>query len=202
MDEQYHPEVTMHTHPLAAYSAPICGGDWARVAQLVFSSARILARAGAAFAICPDNTAHLGLDSTREIPPIPFIHIADVVLLEAERRGFQCIGVIGTQSLMRSSVYKNRLAKAGLEHRIPDEVDRKRIDQLIMSELVKGKITEGARRYFNEVIEKLESRGCDAVALACTEIPLLVQPDDCPLPTLDSTRLLACAALRESLKNE
>jgi aspartate racemase len=190
----------MHTHPLSAYSAPICGGDWARVGQLVFSSARILARAGAAFAICPDNTAHLGLDSTREAPPIPFIHIADVVVLEARGRGFQSVGVIGTQSLMRSSVYKNRLAKVGLEHQIPDDAGCERIDRLIMSELVKGKLTEVARLYFSEVIERLKSRGCDAVILGCTEIPLLLRPDDCPLPTLDSTQLLARAALRESLK--
>ena len=80
-----------------------------------------------------------------------------------------------------------------------DEDEREQIDAIIFKELVNGIFTEESRLYFNKVIQELKNRGCDAVVLGCTEIPLLVDPGDCPLPTLDSTRLLARAALQESL---
>ena len=91
------------------------------------------------------------------------------------------------------------LQKSEITSQIPDESDRERIDAVIFNELVNGTFADDSRRYFNKVIEKLKNRGCDAVVLGCTEIPLLVDPDDCPLPVLDSTRLLSRAALKEAL---
>ena len=102
--------------------------------------------------------------------------------------------------LMTSPVYRDRLLQAGMEHHIPDETARERVNQIIMGELVNGDFSEASRLYFNDVIATLRDKGCDAVVLGCTEIPLLVRPDDCPLPTLYSTRLLARAALRASVE--
>lgn len=201
MGEHCHPEVTMHTHPLSAYMEPIYIDDWPTVAQLVLSSTCKVAQAGASFAICPDNTLHRAVDIIQEQSPIPWVHIADAVTKEIQRCRYKSIGVTGTKYLMTSSVYRDRLAKAGLQHHIPNEVDREKINRIIMKELVNGEFSEAARLYFNEVIAKLKDRGCDAVVLGCTELPLLVRPEDCPLPTLDSTRLLARAALRESMED-
>jgi aspartate racemase len=114
--------------------------------------------------------------------------------------GYVRLGVLGTKYLAESSVYPEALEEFKIEREIPDEADRERINEIIFKELVNGIFPETSRLYFNEVTEKLKARGCDAVVLGCTEIPLIVRPDDCPLPTLDSTRLLARAALRRALE--
>jgi aspartate racemase len=200
MGEHLHPEVSMHTTPLAEYMRPIRAGDWQAVAELMLSSTRKLASIGADFAICPDNTIHQAFDPVRDASPIPWLHIASSVAEEASRHGYTHLAITGTRYLMTGPVYPQILKQYGITSRIPDEEDRERIDTIIFKELVNGIFEEKARLYFNDVIRKLKQRGCDAVVLGCTEIPLLVDPSDCPLPTLDSTRLLARAALREALR--
>ncbi|MBN2126231.1 MAG: amino acid racemase [Deltaproteobacteria bacterium] len=200
MGEHMHPEVTMHTHPLAEYMVHIRSGDWIEVAKLMVSSAGKVAGAGAHFAICPDNTIHQAFDLVEGGSPIPWLHIAKQVGREATSRGCKTLAITGTKYLMTGPVYPEALKEVGISCRIPEEHDRERIDSIIFTELVNGIITEKSRRYFNEVIQKMKDRGCDAVVLGCTEIPLLVDPNDCPLPTLDSTRLLARAALKEALR--
>jgi aspartate racemase len=130
---------------------------------------------------------------------IPWLHIAKPVAEEADRRGYKRLGILGTKYLMEGPVYRETLKEFTLESAIPDEPDRVRINEIIFKELVNGVFQESARLYLNEVAEKLKSRGCDAVVLGCTELPLIVRPDDTPLPTLDSTRLLARAAIRKAL---
>ena len=199
MGEYTHPEVSLHTHPLGEYMVHIRNADWRNVAGLMLSSAQKLHRMGAELALCPDNTIHEAFDQVAARSPIPWIHIAEAVAAEAKERGYRRLAVTGTKYLMTGSVYAGALAPRGISHEIPDEADRERIDGIIFDELVNGVFTEESRLYFNEVIGDLKGRGCDAVVLGCTEIPLLVDPGDCPLPTLDSTRLLARAALRESV---
>jgi aspartate racemase len=200
MGEHMHPEISLHTHPLGEYMKYIRTGDWAQVGELMLSSARKLAQIGAQFAICPDNTAHEGFEFMIARSPIPWLHIAEVVAQEAKDRGLTKLAVLGTKYLMTGPVYPQALQKLGLMSKIPDEGDREAIDTIIFSELVNGVFKEESRLYFNTVIQKLKDQGCDGVVLGCTEIPLLVDPNDCPLPTLDSTRLLARAAIREALK--
>jgi aspartate racemase len=200
MGEYMHPEVSMHTHPLAQYMPHIRNGNWAEVAGLMLSSVRKLASVGAHFAICPDNTIHQAFDLVTAESPIPWLHIAEVVATEARSRGYGRLGITGTKYLMTGPVYPRILAKFGLSYEIPNEADREKIDMIIFRELVNGVISADSRRSFNDVVRKLKARECDAVVLGCTEIPLLVDPGDCPLPTLDSTRLLARAALAEALK--
>ena len=202
MGEHMHPEVSMHTHPLADYMIHIRTGNWAEVAKLMLSSARKLASIGATLAICPDNTIHQALDLVKAESPIPWLHIADAVAKSAQAQGCKTLAITGTKYLMTGPVYPGVLDKAGISYQIPQESDRERIDTIIFKELVNGIFTEESRLYFNTVFQKMKDMGCDGAVLGCTEIPLLVDPNDCPLPTFDSTRLLARAALQEVLKED
>lgn len=195
-----HPEVSLHTFPLAQYMAHADAGRWEQVGELMLESAAKLAAIGAQLAICPDNTVHQGLDLVRERSPLPWLHIAEEVARSAAERGFKKVGVLGTKLLMEGPVYVGPLAARGVERVIPGDEDCRKIDEIIFSELVYGRFEGVSRRFFQRVIRRLEKQGCDAVALSCTEIPLLIREADSPLPTLDSTRTLARAALREALR--
>jgi aspartate racemase len=194
-----HPEVSMHTHPLAVYMKFVYANDWAGVAELMISSAEKLARAGADFLICPDNTIHQAFDLIEHRSPRPWLHIAREVACEATRRHHKKIGVLGTRSLMESRVYPDTLKAAGLDYLIPTAQQREKIDHIIFDELVNGQFLPRSQAYFTEAIRSLQDEGCDAVVLGCTEIPLIVTPESSPLPVLDSTRLLARAALRKAV---
>jgi aspartate racemase len=195
-----HPEITMHTPPLSDYMQHIWNGDWENVAELMLKSARIVADAGADFAICPDNTIHQAYDLMISKSPIPWLHIAEVVGKEAKQKKFKNLGILGTKYLVTSPVYPSSLIKFGITSEMPKEVDIHKIDHIIFEELVNGVVKEESRLYFNRVIKRLKANGCDAVVLGCTEIPLLIDPNDCPLPVLDSTRLLARAAIDKALE--
>src|SRR5262245_1179858 len=199
MTEHQHPEITMHTYPLSEYMVHIRKGQWEPVSRLMLSSARKLAQVGAEFVICPDNTIHQGFELVKRESPVPWLHIAEVVAKEAQARGFVRLGILGTRYLMEGPVYPEALKQYGIDSVVPIESDRVRIDTIIFKELVNGIFPEASRLYFNEGIEKLKKSGCDAVVLGCTEIPLIVRPEDASLPTLDSTRMLARAALKEAL---
>ncbi len=199
MGEHRHPEVSMHTYPLADYMPHIRAGQWDQVAELMLGSARKLAQIGAELAICPDNTIHQAFEMVQARSPVPWLHIADCVAQEARGRGFQRLGIMGTKYLMTGPVYPDALKRAGMNWEIPDRDDREEIDRIIFEELVKGQLLDGSRQFFRNVVSKLKARGCEAAVLGCTEIPLIVDPAECPLPTLDSTRLLARAALREAV---
>jgi aspartate racemase len=195
-----HPEVSLHSHSLARYMKSIEAGDWAGVAELMLSSADKLAKAGADFLICPDNTIHQAFDLIEHRAPRPWLHIAREVAAEAKSKGFRRLAVLGTRYLMEGPVYPEALKAAGIEHRIPKPEQRQRINQIIFDELVNGQFLPRSLAYYVEVIRSLKDEGCDAVVLGCTEIPLLVTPESSPLPTLDSTRLLARAAVRKAIE--
>src|SRR5688572_3334275 len=187
-----HPEVTLHTHSLAAYMERIYRGDWQGVASLMLRSAEKLAGGGADFLICPDNTIHQALPLVVPRSPRPWLHIAEVVAAEASRRGFRRLGLTGTRWLMEGQVYPDTLLRPSLE-------EREAINRIIMEELVCGVFKPEALHYFQRVIGRMKDEGCDAVVLGCTEIPLIVNDANSPLPTLDSTRLLARAALKRAV---
>jgi aspartate racemase len=195
-----HPEVSLHSFSLAEYMKSIDTGDWAGVAELMLRSAEKLAKAGADFLICPDNTIHQAFDLVEHRSPRPWLHIAREVAAEAKRRGHKRLAVLGTKYLMEGSVYREALKAAGIEHRVPGAEQRVRINQIIFEELVNGQFLPRSLAYHIEVIRELKAEGCDAVVLGCTEIPLLVMPEDSPLPALDSTRLLARAAVRKAVE--
>jgi aspartate racemase len=196
-----HPEVSLHTFPLADYMVHANAGRWDRAGELLLASAAKLAGAGAELLVCPDNTLHQALDLVRARSPQPWLHIAEEVARSASEDGFKKLGVLGTKLLMEGPVYAGPLAAAGIEKVIPDDADRAKIDEIIFGELVYGRLEGASRRFFGRVIRRLEKAGCDAVALSCTEIPLLVSAADSPLPVIDSTRTLARAALREAVRS-
>jgi aspartate racemase len=195
-----HPEVSLHSHSLAKYMRCLYAGDWPGVAELMLSSAEKLARVGADFLICPDNTIHQAFDLVEHRSPRPWLHIAREVAKEAQRREFKRLGVLGTSYLMGGPVYRDALKSAGIEHRVPGPEQREHLDQIIMDELVNAQFLPRSLAYYVEVIRTFKDEGCDAVVLGCTEIPLLVTPEVSPLPTLDSTRLLAKAAVQKAVE--
>ena len=197
-----HPEVSMHTPSLADYMAHIYRDDWPRVGELMLASADKLEKAGADFLICPDNTIHQALPYVLPRSPLPWLHIAEVVAAEAVARGFRRIGVTGTRWLVDSEVYPEKLLARGLEYVRPSVDERDECNRIIMDELVRSTFKPESVAYFQRVIGGLKDQGCDAVVLGCTEIPLIIDHANSPLPTLDSTRLLARAALRRAAEDK
>ena len=195
-----HPEVSMHTPSLAAYTRCLGRDDWAGVGALMLASANKLAAIGADFLICPDNTIHRALPAIAARSPRPWLHIAEVVAAEAAARGFRRLGLTGTRYLVESEVYPEQLAARGLAYVRPDAAERAEIDRIIMDELVCGVVRPETVAYLQQVIARLAAAGCDAVVLGCTELPhAITDAAASPLPTLDSTRLLARAALRRAI---
>lgn len=203
MGPHQHPEITLHSLPLADYVDCLEQHDLAGVAELMLHSARKLASVGADFLICPDNTIHQAMPWVLAQSPLPWLHIAEVVAEHAVRLGARCLGLTGTQWLVESEVYPEALAKHGLTYLRPTRQQAQEINRIIMEELVYGEFKPNSIAYFQQLIEQFKTQGCDAVILGCTEIPLIINNGNAALPCLDSTRLLAHAALNRSLgRNE
>lgn len=194
-----HPEITMSLLPMGPTLPWWDALDLAKINAHLRATAQRLADAGCDFFVCPDNTAHIALDAAREPFPLPGLHICDVVAERAKADGRKRIALLGTRYTMQGPAYPAAFARHGLEMRAPGAVDQELLNRLIFDELCLGEITETARAEFLRVIEQLKCEGCDAAALSCTEIPLIVPPENSPLPTLDSTRLLAHAAVDVAL---
>jgi aspartate racemase len=197
-----HPEISMHTFPLAAYMRCVEADRWDEAGQMLLASAGILVRGGAGLLICPDNTLHQALDLIRHQSPAPWLHIAEEVAAAAVAGGYRRIGILGTRYLMEGPVYPAALARRGIASEIPGTGERDEINAVIFDELVYGRFEPASRARFQRIITRLGDRGCDAVVLGCTEIPLLVSDADLALPAIDSTRTLARAALREAVRRE
>ncbi len=194
-----HPEISMHTPSLSDYVTCLASGDLHGVGALMLASAEKLKSSGADFLICPDNTIHQAMPFIEDQSPLPWLHIADVVASEAVARGVEKLALTGTRWLVESDVYPGSLSARGLDCVRPDPADRDEINRIIMEELVNGVFRPEAVATLQRVIEDLKGHGCDAVVLGCTEIPLILDDSNSPLPTLDSTRLLARAALEKAI---
>lgn len=191
-----HPEVSMHTHSFAEYLKAIDRADWQAVGGLMLSSAHKLSTIGADFLICPDNTIHQALPHIERSSPRPWLHIAEVVTSEAAGRGFACLGLLGTRWLVQSEVYPEKLRSRGIRYLVPSFTEAEECHRIIMEELVFGVFEPQSVDYYQRVIERMKNDGAEAVVLGCTEIPLIIGDHNSALPTLDSTRLLARAAVR------
>jgi aspartate racemase len=190
-----HPEITMTCSPMALVLEAWERADYGKLRAFFMDDAEKLAAAGCDFFVCPDNTAHIALESLGEPFPIPALNIAEVVADQAAAGGRKKVGILGTKYTMTGPVYPGALGRRGIEWAVPDEVDRKIVDDIIFDELCLGRFTDESREAYVRIIEKIAAEGCDAVALVCTEIPLLISAEVSPLPILDSTRLLAKAAV-------
>ena len=198
-ENQARPEVSLHTHPFSEYMRRIKVGDWQAVAELMLSSTEKLAGIGAEFVVAPCNTIHYAFESVAARSPLPWLHIAEAVAVEANRLGYRRVALLGTKLMMEAPIYPSKFAQAGIERLIPEATERGRINHLIFEEMVFGNFTPEARRYCLGVVEQLRNQGCDSVGLCCTELPLLFRGQDVSLPLLDSTRILARAALRRAV---
>ncbi|MGH9605833.1 MAG: aspartate/glutamate racemase family protein [Terracidiphilus sp.] len=196
-----HPEVSMHTFSLATYMDPVYRNDWPAVANLMLASSHKLAQCGADFLICPDNTIHQAFPIVEPRSPLPWLHIAEVAAGEAVNRGFRRIAITGTRWLVQSEVYPEKLLARGLAFERPTPEEREEINSIIMDELVYGVFKPESVAAFQRIVARMKSLGCDAVVLGCTEIPLILNDSNSPLPVLDSTRLLARAALRRAVQS-
>jgi aspartate racemase len=199
MGPHAHPEISMHTHSLADYTACLDRGDWPGVADLMLASADKLAAIGADFLICPDNTIHQAMGHVEPRSPLGWLHIVDVVADAAVGRGFRRLGLTGTRWLVESEMYPQRFARRGLDCVCPAQAGIDDLHRIIVDELVCGVFKPEAVERFQEVFAGMKKAGCDAVVLGSTEIPLIMNDTNSPLPTLDSTRLLARAALRRAV---
>jgi aspartate racemase len=199
LGEHEHPEITLSILPMAPVLAAYREDDLARVRAHLVRTADRLAAAGCDFFACPDNTAHAALESPGPPLPLPGLHIADLVALQAKADGRKRVGLLGTNWTMTGTVYPAAFARAGIELAVPPEDERRFVDDVIFKELCQGRVRAASRAETVRIIEDLGRAGCDSVALSCTELPLLIAPDDSPLPTLDSTRLLARAAVAVAL---
>jgi aspartate racemase len=202
MGEYQHPQITIHSFPLADYMHFVSRLDWEGVAGRLLESGEMVARAGADFAICPANTTHEAFRFFRQRSPIPWLHIVEVVADDAAARGLRKLGILGTRFLMEGNLYDEILSERGIKAVKPNDEQRKKIDALIFEELVKGTFESSTREYFRDVVADLANRGCDAVVMGCTEVPLVLRTEDVEVPLLDSTRLLASAALKEALRKD
>lgn len=194
-----HPQITMTCSPMGDVMDAWEGGDHAHLRAFFAKDIAKLAAAGADFFLCPDNTAHIALEGEGDPFALPGLHIAEVVADEAQRRGFRNVGILGTKYTMNGPVYPGALGRRGIAWAVPAPADQRIVNDIVFDELCLGRFTDQARAAYAQIIDRLAADGCDAVALVCTEIPLLVGPEDSPLPTLDSTRLLAKAALAVAL---
>ncbi|MBI3677276.1 MAG: amino acid racemase [Proteobacteria bacterium] len=198
----FHPHIVMDIEAMGASMADWESLDLAPVRARFANSVHRLAAAGADFFICPDNTAHLALEAPGADFALPGLHIAGVVADEAKRRGFSKIAVTGTRWTMEGPIYPREFAKRGLQSLAPEEDEREIIQAIIFDELVRGSIRDGSRNRFAAVVSTMKDQGCDAVVLGCTELPMLLDDSTSPLPTLDSTRLLARAAVEVAVSEK
>jgi aspartate racemase len=194
-----HPEISMHTPSFSEYMKCMRANDWDGVGELLLTSANKVAQMGADFLICPANTMHKAFPLIERRSPRPWLHIVDAVAADALARGFRCIGITGTRSLVNSGIYDEKLAAAGLKSIRPGASEIEEMDRIIFDELNRGVFRPEAVEYLQGVCARLKEQGCDAVVLGCTEFPLIMNDSNSPLPTLDSTRLLARAALKRAV---
>ena len=190
-----HPDVMLDCEAMGRVMPAWDAGDHVAVRAFLAQSVQRLADGGCDFFACPDNTAHIALETAGPDLPLPGLNIGDVVAEQAAGLGMTRVAVLGTRFTMAGPVYRRALQAAGIEPVFPNDEERADVDRIIFDELVEGVFTDTSRARYVQIIDRLKrEEGCDGAALVCTEIPLLVTPDVSPLPTLDSTRLLARAA--------
>lgn len=202
LGQHMHPDITLSVIPMGTSMPAWEAENFTQIRGTLSASADRLKAAGCDFFICPDNTAHLALEMPGDEMALPGLHIAEVVVDEAARRGYRKIGILGTKWTTSRSMYFDAARQRGLTVLAPSPADRQYVNDTIFDELCNGIFTEDARREHIRIINDFRAAGCDAVVLGCTEIPILISPDQSPLPTLDSTRLLAQRALKIALNRE
>ncbi|WP_157080810.1 aspartate/glutamate racemase family protein [Methylobacterium variabile] len=175
-------------------------GRWDEAAAELVAAARRLERGGADFVVICTNTMHRMADEVQAAIGLPLLHIADPTAARIRAAGLHRVGLLGTAFTMEQDFYKGRLAERhGLDVLVPDADDRAEVHRVIYEELVQGRALPASREAYRAIIARLVARGAQAVILGCTEIMLLVRPEDSPVPLFDTTALHAEAAVEFAL---
>ena len=170
-------------------------GRWDEATKLMVDAGRTLARAGAELLLICTNTMHRMADEVEQGAGIPLLHICDPAARKAKAAGLSRVALLGTAYTMEQSFYKDRLRSHGLDVMVPGEADRAAVHRVIYEELVCGRIEQASRKSCREIIARLAARGAEGVVLGCTELPLLIKPEDSAIPLFDTTELHALAAV-------
>jgi aspartate racemase len=199
MGAHNHPDIVMDIVPMGPVLADWDARNYAPIAALFARQAARLKAASAAFWVCPDNTAHMTFEAMTVPLPLPGLHIAEIVAEEAQRCGFRKVGITGTRWTMDGTVYPAAFARRNIAHAAPPRSEHEIVQRIVFEELVRGIVRAESRTRFAAIVAGLKKQGCDAVVLGCTELPMLLDDTTSPLPTLDSPRLLARAAVDVAL---
>lgn len=194
-----HPNIVLSAIPMGLSMPAWESDNYQEIAEHLSNGVNEVTKSGAEFFICPDNTGHIVLEKIIHTLPIPGLHIADVVCQEILDNNWGKVALLGTKWTMTGMVYSNAFMKNGLERFIPDEPDRTKINNAIFEELCQGVFESDTIDHFIRTIESLKNMGAECVVLGCTEIPLIIDSENSPLPILDSTRLLAEKAVQLAL---
>jgi len=177
-------------------------GDWVGLDAMMAQAAQDVEAAGAEMLLLCTNTMHRCADAIEAAVDIPLLHIAEPLERALEELEIESVGLLGTRYTMEQGFYRERLESAGIDVFVPEEeADRADVHRIIYEELIAGRIEESSRERYREIMEQLAGDGADAIVLACTEIGLLVRPDDALVPILDTTLLHAAAAVDWALED-
>ncbi len=194
------PQMTIRSLNLQEIADLFNNNQWDDVADKIVAAIYDLQRAGADFAAIATNTPHNAYERIKECSPLEVLSIMDATAQAITKDGIVKVGLLGTKQTMEYGFFQRAFSGYGLETIIPDESERKRIDQVIWDELVHGKITASAKRDYIRIIQSLVNKGAEGVILGCTEIPLLIKPEDSPVKTYDTASIHAKAILEYALK--
>ncbi|MEC2078232.1 aspartate/glutamate racemase family protein [Metabacillus fastidiosus] len=174
-------------------------GNWKKAGELLGEAALSLEKGGADFVIICTNTMHKVINGIKAKINIPILHIADATANEIKKQGISLVGLLGTKYTMEQDFYKSRLETNGIKVIVPNETDREIVNKVIYEELCLGKICEASRDYYRKVIDSLIEEGAEGIILGCTEIGLLIKPEDCRVPLFDTTFIHAVEAVNKAL---
>lgn len=195
-----YPEVIIYSVSFQPYVDWPNAGRWDLVAAGLSEAARKLAAAGADFVLIATNTMHKVVAEVRAAVDVPVLSLLDAVGEAILAQGIATVGLLGTRFTMEKPFYRGALAKRGITVLVPEEVERDVVHRVIYDELVAGKIRAASREQYVAIIEGLAARGAEGIVLGCTEIPLLVRPEDVSLPLFDTTQIHAEAALTYAME--
>lgn len=175
-------------------------GEWEQAAAILASGAQRLERGGADLLLLCTNTMHRVADEIGASISIPFLHIADATAQAIQKQNLSTVGLLGTRFTMEHSFYRERLEQRGLQVLVPNQASRNEVHRIIYEELCLGIVNLDSRRYFAETIQSLVEQGTQGIVLGCTEIMLLVRPEDSPVLLFDTTAIHARAAVELALQ--
>lgn len=195
-----HPNVVLHQPDFLPTHEAQNAGRWDIVEQRIVETVVKLANDGADFAIIPANTVHKVIDSVQNRSPIPVVNMLEVVADECLDRKLGQIGIMGTRWTMSDHIYQEMLSSRGIVECLPTPDEQDFIQKALFSELIPtGKASNQTVRKLVAIVERLKGRGCDGIALACTELPLVLNSENCQTNVLDTNDILAASAVEKTL---